>query len=791
MEREELIDSLEKSYSAILPLLYYLKARLKYDTARWIRVYGTKDDIVFSTRIKTFDRVYSKLVRAAHPFTKSSTILDIALSKRQPLNDLVGIRFICFDPFNLYSLIQYFMTTERVATSHRSFYVSPRTNSQDPLFLYLKANGFKMDQKPDRDYEDINFILRFSHPIDRYFESGRKLFHSLGERAKPQSPDEKFNAVTALFNELVKDRPELIEYISQFPIECQIVTATQHIYNKTQRPHYEYVVQAKNGAPSIAAAEVRDLADRLEVLKLALLATDKSVYSINQKFGIRYEPPIQIDLGVSFPAKERLPSDFMGLNSRFEAIDGFLPELIDPRKISLKRLEVVGRILAEIKAINRSIAERAKDKKDVWESDVLTVKDLPGLSLPEILFWAYQRIVLLTICVILLYAPDDDVRRKIASSMNFANDFDGTANLKLDDIDIILGRLFRKLEAMDNAVDLKLRPIPPKIKGWREGVFSVGLFSDPLIQWRYASYRYSRREYKSALKQIKVGLGAYTRLQELKQAGIDVSFPVPERAAFLRRGVEYELYDELTTLTFSTSFVAGALELCNVVAARYEGWRSQLEEAIKQSSDPTEQARCLCFLILLRLCALSAGGLKGETVEAAKREFERQFVEMESSLANARPNGVRERTWWLLAKSVISDQESKTSLEQFRIRSERTHRHTVERKRFQGICADLIALWIPEGHVVSGRAEFAANTLGLLEAQIKPFAESPALSTSITENSRALSELSGQLRIELKKTGHVATREKLGKRLGEFISEAAQHILIDTIVASLRAVLGI
>jgi hypothetical protein len=139
----------------------------------------------------------------------------------------------------------------------------------------------------------------------------------------------------------------------------------------------------------------------------------------------------------------------------------------------------------------------------------------------------------------------------------------------------------------------------------------------------------------------------------------------------------------------------------------------------------------------------------------------------------------------------MSAQESKTSLEQFRVRSEQTHCHTIERKRFEGICADLIALWIPGGHPVRDRAEFAANSLGLLEAQIKPFAEYPALSTSIAEQSKALSDLSSQLRVELNKTGQVATREKLLKRLGEFISNAAEHILIDTIVAGLRGILGI
>ena len=184
--REELLEALTKSYHDVLPLLDYLKARLKYDTVRWLRQYGSKDDIVFTTRIKSFDRVYDKLVRKAHPLTKDSTVLDIALTQRGVLDDLIGIRFVCFDPFNVYTLIQYFLITERVATSQRSYYVSPKTNLQDPLFSFLDTHSFKREHKSGRDYEDVNFIMRFSHPIDKYFGSGREQFLSLAQRAQPE-----------------------------------------------------------------------------------------------------------------------------------------------------------------------------------------------------------------------------------------------------------------------------------------------------------------------------------------------------------------------------------------------------------------------------------------------------------------------------------------------------------------------------------------------------------------------------------------------------------------------------
>jgi ppGpp synthetase/RelA/SpoT-type nucleotidyltranferase len=90
----ELVEKLGDSYRKILPLLNYLKVRLKYDTVRWIRTYGTKDDIVFSTRVKTFERTYDKLIRKATPLNARTEVLNVALSEKRILDDLIGIRFI-------------------------------------------------------------------------------------------------------------------------------------------------------------------------------------------------------------------------------------------------------------------------------------------------------------------------------------------------------------------------------------------------------------------------------------------------------------------------------------------------------------------------------------------------------------------------------------------------------------------------------------------------------------------------------------------------------------------------
>ena len=369
----EIIERLSAEYKRLSPLLSYLKARLKYDTVRWIRTYGTKDDIVFSTRVKTFERTFDKLVRKTVPFTEHADLLDIVLSNEGLLDDLVGIRFICFDAFQIYRLVSYFLITERVATSERTFYISSKADPSHPIFRFLQSNGFKPVQKEGREYEDINFVIRFSHPIDKYFGSGQEEFTSLAQRVGSPISNERLTTVNTLFDALKTD-PNLISAISQFPIECQIVTATQHIYNRTQRPHYEYILQAKGDELAVSAQEITDLAERLNVLKLSLLAADVNVFSIHKKFGIRYEAPSRIVPGDLFKLAGRLPKDILGENSRIDRINTtHLETLIANDTTTLRRKHVLKQFFEEIAAINKKIKSRADSDRDIVPGDVLHV----------------------------------------------------------------------------------------------------------------------------------------------------------------------------------------------------------------------------------------------------------------------------------------------------------------------------------------------------------------------------------------------------------------------------------
>ncbi len=324
----------------------------------------------------------------------------------------MGIRFICFDAYQIFNLIRYFLITERVTTSQRTFYISSKASKGHPIYRFLESAGLTADQKPDREYEDINFIIKFAHPIDRYFSSGLEKFETLAQRAQPRD-SEKFNTLITLFDRIKQQAPHLIREIAKFPIECQIVTATQHIYNRTQRPHYEYILQARENDPTVSIDEARDLSERLDLLKYNLLAIDLNVYSIHKKLGIRYEVPSRISPGDLFPLDGRLPSDILGENKLLEKINNEqLPVLINPDSKTIERQHALDQIFTDISTIDKKITDRHLKEKDISARSLLEVADLRQLSHPEIVFWAFQRIVIFVLSVILLYTRDKVILEK-------------------------------------------------------------------------------------------------------------------------------------------------------------------------------------------------------------------------------------------------------------------------------------------------------------------------------------------------------------------------------------------
>lgn len=782
-----LVEKLGESYARTLPLLNYLKARLKYDTVRWIRTYGTKDDIVFSTRIKTFERVFDKLVRRGVPLSKTADLLDIALSGKGTLDDLIGIRFICFDAFQIYRLVSYFLITERVTTSKREFYVSSKADAGYPIYRFLQSNGFTPIQKEGREYEDINFIIRFSHPIDKYFGSGLESFSSLAQRADSSPQNEKLTAVNALFEALKNESPNLISAIAQLPIECQIVTATQHIYNRTQRPQYEYILQAKNGDAVISAKEAADLADRLNVLKLSLLAADINVFSVHKTFGIRYEAPSRISPGHLFKLDGRLPKDILEENYRIEEINmTLLNVLISPDSMTLKRKRALGQIFKDLAIINRKITERSQAAGDIAAGDLLHITDLDEISHPTIVFWCFQRVIILIICVVLLYSHDELINAEVVAKLLF-----GSERHRLSDIDIVLGRLFENLEHVDNAINAKISTPNRKISGWKEGYFSNGVFSDPLIQWRYASFMYRKREYDNALQEIKVGIAIHEQLNEWKRKGASADFAVPEVALYERRSVEYDLCAEISKLKFSPVAVAGVLELCNCVLSRSEEWIAKLNLVIDQTQDLSERVRCVCFQILFRLCSLSAGGLKGPILDALHEEFKQKFDDLETAIARKGKNGIKDRTWWLLAKAIMAEGNTTKLLDQFKTRSNEVAHHPPERKHFETACAVLIALWKPSTGIVTDRSDFAVNALTLLREQTERLAKSDAISQAALEQSRIVTNLLAEILRELREKGKVTISDRVKKKIGDLPGDIVENIIVDTAVSALRSVLGV
>lgn len=785
---DEAIEKLSQSYKRALPLLNYLKVRLKYDTVRWLRTYGSKDDIIFSTRIKTFDRVHDKLVRKAHEISAQPDVVDIATTGDGILDDLIGIRFICFDPYRIYNLVSYFLVTERVVTSNREFYLSSKANKDHPLSRFLRSHGFEAVTKPDREYEDINFILRFSHPIDKYFGSGRESFRSLAQESEHPPTDEKLVALNALFDRLKED-PVLLSAIPRMPIECQIVTATQHIYNRTQRPHYEYILQAKDGEPTLAAAELSDLTERLDLLKLMLLATDQNVYSIHKKLGIQYESALTIDPGNLFSLRGRLPSDILEFNTTLEKINNdILPVVIGPLEKGIPRLRALQSMLREIAGMNDKIAARSRAEGDIAHHDLLSIADFDDISHPMMVFWAFQRAILLMFCIILLYGKDKAVVDKMLSSIKTGAEGASGTN-RFADLDIAIARIFEKLEHLDHAIHHKLLLGSSAIAGWREGYFSEAIFCDPLVQWRYATFLYSRRDYLNALQEMRVGTAVQERLAEWKARGSAVEFAVPPHVMFVRRSVEYELCAEIAGLRFNVATVAGLLDMCSTVLAHYDDWNAKLGIVFEQAEDLTERARALCFQILFRLCAVTAYGPEGGIV-AARAEFAKRFSQTDAAITLHQQSSIRDRTWWNLASAAIGH-DSVASLERFGGRITEVVHHPLERRSFELACERLIRTWMPAGRTVEDRGDFTANILSLLRDQTDRIAKSEAFGLQATKQIEQVSHLLKEMQAEMRSAGRISQKELVRKRLASVAGDTVGNIAVDTAVAGIRSILGI
>jgi len=387
----------------------------------------------------------------------------------------------------------------------------------------------------------------------------------------------------------------------------------------------------------------------------------------------------------------------------------------------------------------------------------------------------------------LMYVHDETLLPEIVARLRF-----GRQSHELTDLHIVIARLFEHLEHVDNAIHTKLLHGTEKIPDWKESYFSNTIFSDPLIQWRYASFMYSKQEYDNALQETKVGIAVYDQLEDWKRKGVPIGFPVPDRVLYVRRGVEYELCSEVAKLKFRPVAIAGVMELCNCILSKFEDWNGRLEMVATHTGQLAEQSRCICFQILFRLCALSAGGLKGPALGILRDEFKKRFHNIDVALGRKGENDVKNRTWWLLATSVMKDGTSqKQALSLFQQRIDTVTHHPPERKIFEKACATLISLWSSDESEIGNRNEFAVNALNLLREQTEWIVKSAAISQSAVEQSVTLTNVLAEALRELKEKGRIESGETIRKKIAGLVGDAVEHIVVDTAVAGLRSVLGI
>lgn len=782
----EINSNLSQQYKELLPLLVYLKARIKYDTVRWIRTFGAKDELIFSTRIKSFERTFDKIVRAGAELSRNSSLLDIILSNKQLLDDMVGIRFVCFDPQQIIRLISHFVTTERVSISHPEFYRSSKSGESNPIHEFLLASSFSPKMKSGREYEDVSFVFRFTHPIDRFFGSGKIPYTSPGAKSQVHEWTERFNHLRTMFEKLIDEAPQLIGVISKFPIECQIVTATQHIYNRMQRPLYEHVIQKKGNEPAQLYADVTAIEENLDYLKINLLAVDHSILLIHTKMGVQFDFVPKVIPTSQYGIEGRLPADRMLVNDTLREInDKFLP-ITFSADTNKKRMDALNWIIKLIERINCVVSDRARDNRDIIDHDLLNMYDLAELDHPHIFFWSIQRIVLLVVANILLFSKSDVVKNKLVEIVNAHQVTpDGKApQVKLAGEKLILERIFEKVKHTDNAIAKALK-CPDDIGKWRDGYFSEDIFSDPLVSWRYATFMYKNREYLGAEREILIGLEIWHTLENRQKNGTSSNFMLPEKVLFRRRLVDYQLCHDMTLLQYSSLSLAGILEACNLVTARSGEWIAELDEVHRTTRDVTEKARALCYKLLIRLCVVSAGGLKaGQSLTAALGSYVKQFEEMERDIQEN--NEIKLKTWWLLCKAATNPLHAENFLATFNTRIKRIKYHPLEKYNFEVLCSKLLRLWLtgprdePRG--------FALNAMDTLTQEIDSLRTVDKLASELQKVREILTQVLSEVRME--KPINEATKDKWRKKLTDVVIDGAEKVVVDTAVAGLRSVLG-
>lgn len=769
-------------YQELMPLFEYLRVRLKYDTVRWIRAFASKDDIVFTTRIKTFSRIYDKIVRKKIQVTGTTSLVDIILNEKGTLDDVVAIRFICFDAHQILRLVSHFVTTPTVAIRDKGFYSSTKGTFENPIHQFLLANGFKEDKKGGRDYEDVNFVLKFNHPIDTFFNSGKTEYNTYAQRIGKPANTEKQAVLKKLYEELILASPNLVNKISEFPIECQIVTATQHIYNRTQRPFYEYVIQSKDDSLKSLIADAEALTSILELMKLNLGAVDHSQRLVHAGLGVKYGfvpnlvPGRQFDLDGRLPAaKFELNHDIMKLNSLLSN------DVLVADKISISRVTAINAMLSLIDSLSNRIV---KLDRLATKRSLLCLASPKSLSDEEILYWSVQRIVLLCICNILLFANDSESVTRVLEALNEVST--ETVGESFPSANIALGRIFERIEAMDRAVSQEIRSNDRAISV--NAVVSPAVFSDPIVPWRYASFLYRSRDYAAALLQMRIGLVISEDLNYWRHQGFPVGFEVPGDVLFRRRSVEYQICEQISHLKYNIATVAGIFEICSTVSANSDEWISALQDIAQGTTEPSEKARAVCYQILICVCVASVGGAGAKKTLTINSRLKDEFNDIFRSTSREEINSLSLKTWWILCVCIIYPERSGEQLPNFKSRLSQSTHHPPEWLRFQAICGELVELWILDFKVTDDRQVFVERSLDLLKMETSNLLKESGAAElkGIVEQ---LQEIKSLIRdgstTELKKKVNLV--QKIGENL---IVEGTSKILIDAIFHGFRAILG-
>lgn len=493
----------------------FLEQRIRNDSIRILRRLELTEQVFFQVRQKSATSLLNKMIKIAKSVTAGEEELLFRISKipldvskdyflYEIVKDIVGVRYICIDQPSLETLLDFLLRSETLYVKdfeiYRPFFseYEIKKDRSDSLFSSLMHATPPIISKAS-NYESIHLELTFEAPLDLYPARLRDLDSPTSRGYSSSEPDDTQDLSLEIFDFRMKIQNRLLEnleapfrkIISDFPIEAQIRTVTQHIWAQDEHRYIYSVIKegAESRPDNILLEQSRGA---FTALKYFLHSCD----TIRHMIG---------DLHTKQTGKlNSLQGRGMGVITRLSFFG-------DDKFVDVKRqlIELDG-LTADY---TRKLRENGHVNSNFWSSAVETLhKIIREASINEesyfsgrhegnLPYWGRQRIVAMILGFILLYCveePDEnklDFRKDVRGHLR---DVKFLGALIADDQYLVFPRYIANLAArvyeFIRLNDRYFLEYASQVEQKAEQIF------DPLIFARHASALYRLGEFSAAYR---------------------------------------------------------------------------------------------------------------------------------------------------------------------------------------------------------------------------------------------------------------------------------------------------